>query len=242
MHCRVKQRWPSREVNKLRESPFSTGFKNLLDLEYTDRYIFIMKKSDANKAERTRRFIIEKAAPIFNKKGIAGTSLSDLTQATGLTKGSIYGNFKDKDEVAVCVFQYNVDNLISYLTQAIDKENNCIDKLLAIPGAYRKLYKTMIAYGGCPILNTAAEADDTHQDLCRMTVNAIETMKKTIFKLADSGKQSGQLHADTDTHKMAEVIICLIEGGSLLSKTTGKDTYMMNALEQIEELIHSAAL
>ena len=201
-----------------------------------------MKKTDANKAERTKKFIIEKAAPIFNKKGIAGTSLSDLTEATGLTKGSIYGNFKDKDEVAVCVFQYNVDNLISYLSQAINKENSCIDKLLAIPKAYRKLYKTMIAYGGCPILNTAAEADDTHQVLCRMTVDAIETMKKTIFKLAETGKQSGELHHETDTDKISEVIICLIEGGSLLSKTTGKKTYMMNSLDQIENLIHSSAL
>jgi hypothetical protein len=74
-----------------------------------------------------------------------------------------------------------------------------------------------------------------------MTVAAIENMKKTIFKLAESGRQAGELHTDTDTNKMAEVIICLIEGGSLLSKTTGKDTYMMNSLGQIEALIQSAA-
>jgi len=48
------------------------------------------------KAEQTRRMIIEKAAPIFNKKGYLGTSISDLTKSTGLTKGAIYGNFKDK--------------------------------------------------------------------------------------------------------------------------------------------------
>jgi AcrR family transcriptional regulator len=200
-----------------------------------------MKKTDPNKAERTRQFIIEKAAPIFNKKGIAGTSLSDLTKATGLTKGSIYGNFKDKDEVAVCVFQYNVNNLVSYLTRAMDKKNTSINKLLAIPKAYRRLYKTMIAYGGCPILNTAAEADDTHQVLCRLTVEAIETIKKTIFTLIETGKQSGEINPDTDTNKTAEIIICLIEGGSLLSKTTGKDTYMMNALKQIENLVLSSA-
>ena len=57
-----------------------------------------------SKAEKTRQFIIEKTAPIFNKKGFAGTSLSDMTEATGLTKGSIYGNFADKDEVAMAAF------------------------------------------------------------------------------------------------------------------------------------------
>jgi TetR/AcrR family transcriptional repressor of nem operon len=39
-----------------------------------------------SKSERTKQFIIEKTAPVFNKKGFAGTSISDLTDATGLTK------------------------------------------------------------------------------------------------------------------------------------------------------------
>jgi AcrR family transcriptional regulator len=200
-----------------------------------------MKPKDPKKSERTRQFIIEKAAPIFNKKGIAGTSLSDLTAATGLTKGSIYGNFKDKDEVAVCVFQYNVDNLRTYLNRAMEKESTCIEKLLAIPRAYRKLYSTMIEFGGCPILNTAAEADDTNQTLCRLTADAFEGMRQTIAGLIEDGKKNGELRPDAPVAEISELTICLIEGGSLLSKVTGKSTYMTNALNQIEHLILSAA-
>ncbi len=55
----------------------------------------------SSKAERTRKFIVERTAPIFNMKGYSGTSLTDLTAATGLTKGSIYGNFENKDDVAI---------------------------------------------------------------------------------------------------------------------------------------------
>ena len=46
------------------------------------------------RSEKTRQFIIETTASLFNKKGYAGTSMSDLTEATKLTKGSIYGNFE----------------------------------------------------------------------------------------------------------------------------------------------------
>lgn len=49
-----------------------------------------------SKAERTKQFIIEKTAPIFNAKGYMGTSMNDIMNATGLTKGSIYGNFETK--------------------------------------------------------------------------------------------------------------------------------------------------
>jgi AcrR family transcriptional regulator len=44
---------------------------------------------------------------LFNTKGYNSTSLSDITQATGLTKGSIYGNFENKDQVAIEVYKYN---------------------------------------------------------------------------------------------------------------------------------------
>ena len=65
------------------------------------------------KAERTRQFIIETTAPIFNSKGYEGTSISDITAATGLTKGSVYGNFKDKNELAAAVFDYNLEKIRS---------------------------------------------------------------------------------------------------------------------------------
>ncbi|MCP4116063.1 MAG: TetR/AcrR family transcriptional regulator [Desulfobacteraceae bacterium] len=198
-----------------------------------------MKRKESTKAEQTRRFIIEKAAPVFNKKGVAGTSLADLTRATGLTKGSIYGNFKDKDEVAVSVFQYNVDNLINSLFKEMDTETSSVESLLALPRAYRKRYRQIIAYGGCPILNTATEADDTHEALCELTVEAIARLKEKIVSLVELGMAGKEIAGDTDANAIANVTIALIEGGSILAKVTREDSYMIDALEQIETLIRS---
>ena len=63
------------------------------------------------KAEETRRFIIEKVAPIFNMHGYEGTSLSQLIEAIGLTKGALYGNFKNKDEIALAALEYNISKI-----------------------------------------------------------------------------------------------------------------------------------
>ena len=198
-----------------------------------------MKPKETSKARQTRQFIIEKAAPVFNKKGVSGTSLSDLTRATGLTKGSIYGNFKDKDEVAVCVFQYNVDKLVNSLFREMDKETSPVEMLLALPRAYGKRYRQIIDYGGCPILNTATEVDDTHEALCRLTVAAIERLKDRIASIAAMGIREGTLHGDIDPETMANIILALIEGGSMLAKVTGQDRYMIDSLEQIRTMILS---
>ena len=70
------------------------------------------------KSEKTRRFIIEQSAAIFNKKGIAGTSISDLMESTKLAKGGIYGNFNSKEEIIVEVFDYLTDLVATGLDKA----------------------------------------------------------------------------------------------------------------------------
>ncbi|MCU0600451.1 MAG: TetR/AcrR family transcriptional regulator [Desulfobacterales bacterium] len=198
-----------------------------------------MNSSTPSKSERTRQFIIEKAAPVFNKKGIAGTSLTDLTHATGLTKGSIYGNFKDKDELAVEVFKYNICNIESFFSHEMDKAKTSAEKLMVYPRIYRKIYKAMIAYGGCPILNTATEADDTHHALCKLVAQAVTRWKKQIMELIDTGIKTGEVQPGTDATAISEIIISLFEGGGILAKVTGEETYMKNTLDHMEQLIQS---
>src|SRR4029453_13340332 len=90
-------------------------------------------------ADRTREFIIQKTAPIFNTKGYAGTSLSDMTEATGLTKGSVYGNFANKEEVAGAAFDNNWKLSQRAVRSEMDKHKSSREKLLALAGVYENL-------------------------------------------------------------------------------------------------------
>ncbi len=56
------------------------------------------------KGEQTRRKIIERAAPLFNKRGFNGCSMQDISAATGLEKGSLYTHFNNKEELALEAF------------------------------------------------------------------------------------------------------------------------------------------
>ncbi len=69
-----------------------------------------------SKAERTRQFIIEQAAPIFNTKGIAGTAMSDIMSATKMAKGGLYGNFESKEDLANAIVDHNLRSLAVALT------------------------------------------------------------------------------------------------------------------------------
>ena len=75
------------------------------------------------KGERTRQFIIESATPVFNRKGYVGTSMSDITKATGLTKGAIYGNFENKEELALEAFNFSFRRVVKGLNEYVGREN-----------------------------------------------------------------------------------------------------------------------
>ncbi len=196
-----------------------------------------MKSAAHLRSERTRQLIIDAAAPIFNKKGYAGTSISDLTTATGLTKGSIYGNFKDKDDVAVHAFQHNIDLIFDFFSKELTAASLTLDKLLAYPRGFRKVHRMILSYGGCPILNTALEADDTHAVLRKMAVDVLAKWKNRVASLIEKGKSEGIIETSTDAHNAAEILIALLEGGSVLSKVTGEESYMLNAINTAEKII-----
>ncbi|MDX2452170.1 TetR/AcrR family transcriptional regulator [Desulfosarcina sp.] len=196
-----------------------------------------MKSTTLPRSGRTRQLIIESAAPIFNKKGYAGTSMSDLTTATGLTKGSIYGNFKDKDDVAVHAFQHNIDLIFDFFSKELKAAGPTMDKLLAYPRGFRKIYRMILSYGGCPILNTAVEADDTHAVLRKMAVDVLAKWKKSIISLVEEGKTEGVIDMATNAKNMAEILIAIMEGGSVLSKVTGEESYILNAIDTAEKII-----
>ncbi len=56
------------------------------------------------KGAQTKAHIVAAAAPLFNVRGFAGTSMNDILDATGLEKGGVYRHFASKDEIAVAAF------------------------------------------------------------------------------------------------------------------------------------------
>ncbi|MET4140527.1 TetR/AcrR family transcriptional repressor of nem operon [Pedobacter sp. UYP1] len=190
-----------------------------------------------SKAERTRQFIIETTAGIFNTKGYAGTSLSDLTEATHLTKGSIYGNFENKEDVALSVFDYNLSKIRKTITQRMQKAVSYQEKLMVYAQVYHSFSGTSFPTGGCPILNTAVEADDTNTLLKAKAAKAVTDWKKDIGNLIVAGMEAGEFKAGTDVDRIAYSIIALIEGGIMIAKITGHSSNLDKILVTVEQVI-----
>jgi TetR/AcrR family transcriptional repressor of nem operon len=190
-----------------------------------------------SKAERTRQFIVEKTAPIFNTKGYAGTSLTDMTEATGLTKGSIYGNFVNKDEVALASFDYNHKKVVAIINQEMDKVKTVKEKLLVYAYVYENFMKLPFPKGGCPLLNTATEADDTHPQLREKVGEAIINWKNKVVNFLKQGAESKEFKMPANPEQWALTMIATIEGSIMLVQATGKLNFRKQVLQSVEKMI-----
>jgi len=190
-----------------------------------------------SKADRTKQFIIEKIAPIFNRKGYASTSLNDMITATGLTKGSIYGNFENKDEVALAAFDYNFQCVVSHIRNKMEARSSIIDKLLVYPETYRNYLQLPFLQGGCPVLNTAIEADDTHPQLNAKAASAIQFWRGSMERQLKEGIASGEIKSDTNIDEVCTVIMSLIQGGVMQTKVTGNAIALNSGMDYLERLL-----
>jgi TetR/AcrR family transcriptional repressor of nem operon len=192
---------------------------------------------ELSKSDRTRQFIIESTAPVFNVKGLAGTSLTDLTEATNLTKGSIYGNFENKEAVAIAAFDYNWGHVKSVLTAKMQACKTYKEMLLVYSSMYNDADGSLFPVGGCPLLNTTIEADDTHDALRKKAGEAILSWKKNLVTIIKKGIQAKEFRPDTDVTKIAFSMIALVEGAILIHRATKNRAYSDYVFESLEDLI-----
>ncbi|MCP2027803.1 AcrR family transcriptional regulator [Flavobacterium sp. HSC-32F16] len=184
-----------------------------------------------SKAERTKQFIIEKSAPIINKKGMAGTSLSDIMEATKLAKGGIYGNFENKEEICTASFLYLRSQLAVKLDHALAEGKSAKEKLYNILAVYGNK-ENMV--GGCPILNFGVEADDTNPVIKEQVKKAIRSAQKRFFDLAEKGIANKELTPEINPEHFSIKTFAIIEGAILYRKVFDNEDQVKIVLESIK--------
>ncbi|SDG17773.1 TetR/AcrR family transcriptional regulator [Epilithonimonas hungarica] len=189
------------------------------------------------KAERTRQFIIEKSAPLFNIKGYESTSLSDIQEATKLTKGAIYGNFSDKNELAIAAYNFNCSYAIGLINKAVAKAATAREALIAYPNYYAKNWQTVFKTGGCPLMNAAVEADDHLHYLRDSVRNGMKRFMETLQLTIERGQANNEFKAKANSEEYAALIYSIMEGNIMLAKIMNDPKYFQIAARHIESII-----
>ena len=170
------------------------------------------------KSEKTRQHIIQSTAPLFNTRGYDGTTLSDMMEATGLTKGALYGNFTDKEEIAYEAFRFSIQRVREMVRARVEKAPTYKEQLIALCDFYASYVFDPPVTGGCPILNTAVEADDYRLSMKKVIAEEVMQTVGFINTLLEKGIEAGEFQKSTNTRQLAYTFFCAIEGAIIFSR------------------------
>ncbi len=189
------------------------------------------------KGEATRQRIIEEAAPIFNQRGYAGCSMQDVMEATGLEKGGLYRHFATKEELAVEAFRYAVSRSVRAKAEGLDEVEGAVDKLRHI--IQRFVESPSGIPGGCPLMNTAVDADDGNEVLRGMAREGIAEWRDRLVKIIAAGVRAGEIRRETVPRQVANTLIATVEGALMISRVEGTKTALKDAQIVLEVVLKS---
>ncbi len=190
------------------------------------------------KSERTAAFIVETVAPIFNKLGYAGTSMNDLTEATELTKGALYGNFENKEALALASFEYNSTLLLNEIDSKLNSHGTAIDKLFALTDFYKHYDVFTSKMGGCPILNVGFDAKHNNQLLLAATKETLKAIEGKIALVIENGVHNHEIKIPVTPLQFAKQLYTMIQGAVAMATITDDRKYLLNTIAYLDQLIH----
>jgi TetR/AcrR family transcriptional regulator, transcriptional repressor for nem operon len=190
---------------------------------------------------RPRKFdeeqVVAAARLVFNETGYHGTSVDDLSRVTGLSKGSLYGAFGDKEALFQRVFdeycKSSEDDAAARLDGPEDQALQRIrDFLTAPPGCTDRR--------GCLLAKATAELAWENDAIAARSLAAYETLLDCCRQLVEQAQRAGDVDPAADAATLGGLILTTHRGLEALAKA-GVDTEARNRIADavIDAITHA---
>lgn len=192
-----------------------------------------------DKGEQTRLAILERAARVFSLSGYQGTSMDALTRATGLTKGGIYNHFGSKEALILETFDFAQDLTQQRFRALFQGRQHACERLLAMVELFRSIVVDPLFPGGCLLLNTAIEADDTNPVLRDRARQSADAWQEFVARTIHLGIERQQIKPQTDPTQVLTTLLATLEGAIMLCKLYETTSHMEQAVAHLTAYVES---
>ena len=173
-------------------------------------------------AENTADRILEQSMKLFFQKGYHGTSIDDITQATGVTKGALYWHYRNKEEVLKRIIEEYEKRYLDSLIQAVKEvKGSALDK-------FGKFFRYNAAFPYyhpdlCVSFTTlSGELVGAHHPIEPEIHRINKKHQKFLSELIRQGKKEKIFKKEIDPDYAALVLIAF-QSGSLLHWSMNRD-------------------
>jgi TetR/AcrR family transcriptional repressor of nem operon len=192
-------------------------------------------------SQSTRERIIEVAERLLFQRGFSGTSLNDVMNAAGLSKGAFFHHFKNKQELAFAVLGRWADRDDELVQEFATRANSLADNPLQEAIIFLKLLEEWLSgldepSGGCLFASFTYESQRFDPSMHEYIATRLRTwmgLYAGIFErlVATTEPQSPEVSG----RSLTEMLASIIEGGLLLGRALDDRDYLVRQLGQFRQ-------
>ncbi len=171
----------------------------------------------ATKGVHTRRNIVEKSLQLFSVKGFYNTSVSDILDATALTKGGLYGHFASKEAIWHAVYAEAVRIWKGIVFKGIRNDGDPLQRI------EKFIENDLIQYlggdvfdGGCFFLNMLVELSGQSAAMSRQILSGFVRLSALLRSWLEEARQKEMLRDDVELIEVADFVIISLNGAAAL--------------------------
>jgi TetR/AcrR family transcriptional regulator, transcriptional repressor for nem operon len=182
--------------------------------------------------------VVAAARDEFWSRGYAATSIDDLTTATGLGKGSLYGAFGDKHGLFLrALDDYIGTSLDSVRGQLRDPTHSAYDRLTRHIRAQAKAIAADASRRGCMMAKSAAELSATDDTVEQAVQKAYGVWAKELADCITEAQRDGDIDRKQNPQALATTVLAFMRGQEALHKGGMKPAQLKASAEQMIALI-----
>jgi TetR/AcrR family transcriptional repressor of nem operon len=159
--------------------------------------------------------VVEAARRQFWETGYHGTSVGDLSRATGLGKGSLYGAFGDKHALFLRIFDEYCAGAERGAAALVDgPEDEALDRAHAwLLGTARSSTTR-----GCLLAKGTAELARTDPEVAERAAATFTALVDACTQLVQQAQRAGQVDPQADAHALGHLVVATQRGIEALGK------------------------
>jgi TetR/AcrR family transcriptional regulator, transcriptional repressor for nem operon len=182
--------------------------------------------------------VIAAARDEFWSRGYAATSVDDLTAATGLGKGSLYGAFGDKHALYLRTLDDYISSSMGVVrTQLRDSSVAAFDRLIRHIRAQVKVLGADKSRRGCMMAKGAAELGATDDAVERKVERAYAEWRDELTDCVEQAQRDGDIDDGRDPQALAGAVLAFMRGQEALHKGGATPAQLKTAAEEMVSLL-----
>jgi AcrR family transcriptional regulator len=186
------------------------------------------------KGDLTRQNIIKKSMHLFSVKGYFNTSIADVVHATGLTKGGLYGHFRNKEEIWYAVYDECVRIWKGIVFQGV---RDIPDPLARIARVIENSLKNYLGSGtfegGCLLLNSLVDLTGQSPTMSRQVLEGFQGFSALLCQWLEEAEQQSLLKEGLNPREIANFIVISLNGAAPLYAANQDPAVWQQTLRQL---------